>query len=287
LMNQNISGVAARGTTLLASSTTATTGGVFRSVDGGSNWGRVSRGAGTGLPPGGAFDLVGDPDLSRLNRFYVSVQSTGIFRSDNGGATWTNISSGDSTLNGFITNAQNTNAEMAVASNSRLYVVVVDVVVVNGMPKGQAQYIGFTDNPAAASPMWTAMELPRTPESNGQIIEGIHPGGQGSIHLSIAVDPGNPNTVYVGGDRQPGPLPNFLGDHSFSGRLFRGNTTVGPNPSAPTSPQWEHLTHSNSIAQIPGGGTASGSSPHADSREMVIDAGGDLIEVDDGGIYRR
>ncbi|HEY6402189.1 MAG TPA: CARDB domain-containing protein, partial [Blastocatellia bacterium] len=53
------------------------------------------------------------------------------------------------------------------------------------------------------------------------------------------------------------------------------------------SPQWEHLTHLNSIAQTPGGGTARGSSPHADSREMVVDANGDLIEVNDGGIYRR
>jgi hypothetical protein len=43
----------------------------------------------------------------------------------------------------------------------------------------------------------------------------------------------------------------------------------------------------NSIAQIPGGGTANGSSPHADSREMAIAANGDLIEVNDGGIYRR
>jgi hypothetical protein len=43
----------------------------------------------------------------------------------------------------------------------------------------------------------------------------------------------------------------------------------------------------NSIAQIPGGGTARGSSPHADSREMAVAANGDLIEVNDGGIYRR
>src|SRR5215813_2783742 len=155
LLNQNISGVAARGATLLASSTTATTGGLFRSVDGGSNWVRVSGATGTGLPAGGIFDLVGDPDLSRLNRFYVSVQSTGIFRSDNGGANWTNISSGDPTLNPVITNAQNTNAEMAVASNSRLYVIVVVNIVDVG---SRAQCIGFTDNPAAGA-TWTAMEL--------------------------------------------------------------------------------------------------------------------------------
>jgi hypothetical protein len=136
------------------------------------------------------------------------------------------------------------------------------------------------------------MDLPRTPESNGDI-EGLHPGGQGSIHLSIVVDPNDPNTIYVGGDRQddsglpsPNNFPNFIGARNFSGRLFRGDTSVAPTGAVP-SPQWEHLTHSNTIAQIPGGGTARGSSPHADSREMVFDANGNLIEVDDGGIYRR
>ena len=36
-----------------------------------------------------------------------------------------------------------------------------------------------------------------------------------------------------------------------------------------------------------GGGTANSSAPHADSREIVFDAAGNLIEVDDGGVYRR
>ncbi|MCA9008243.1 MAG: hypothetical protein KDB01_00780, partial [Planctomycetaceae bacterium] len=36
-----------------------------------------------------------------------------------------------------------------------------------------------------------------------------------------------------------------------------------------------------------GGGTANSSEPHADSREMAFDANGNLIEVDDGGVYRR
>jgi uncharacterized repeat protein (TIGR01451 family) len=276
VVNQNISGVAARGDTLLASANTAfvgITGGLFRSIDGGINWVMVS--GSNGLPTGGIFDLVAD--LNNLNRFYVSVQRAGFFRSDDGGATWTNISSGDPTLNGFITNAGNTNAEMEVANNGRLYVIVV--------VSGRAQYIGFSDNSAAASPTWTAMDLPRTLESNGEI-EGLHPGGQGSIHLSIAVDRNDPNIVYVAGDRQDSPFPNFIGSRDFSGRLFSGDTRVAPTGAVP-SPQWKHLTNLNSIQAIPGGGTASGSSPHADSRDLVIDARGDLINTNDGGIYRR
>ena len=276
LANQNISGVAARGATLLAAANltfVGINGGLFRSVDGGINWVLVS--GANGLPAGGVWDLVGDP--GNPNRFYVSVLRTGIFRSNDGGATWTNISSGDATLNGIITQAGNNNAEMAVAGNGRLYVVVV--------VSGRAQYLGFSDNPTAAPPTWSAMDLPRTLESNGEI-EGLHPGGQGSIHLSIAVDRNDPNIVYVAGDRQDSPFPNFIGARDFSGRLFRGDTNVAPTGAVP-SPQWKHLTHLNSIAQIPGGGTARNSSPHADSRDMAIVANGDLIEVNDGGIYRR
>src|SRR5262245_1062314 len=270
LVNQHITGVAARGDTLLA--TTFGTG-VLRSTDGGINWVRVSGGA--GLPFGSGYDLVSDPN--NLNRFYLFVVRTGIFRSDDRGATWTNISSGDPTLNEIIPPETNGSAEMAVAGNGRLYVVVEN--------SNQALYIGFTDNPAAAAPAWTAMDLPQTRESDNKI-QGIHPGGQGFLNLSIAVDRNDPNIVYVGGDRQPGPLPNFIRAGNFSGRLFRGDTTVAPTGVVP-SPQWEHLTHSNSIQQIPGGGTASGSAPHAGSRDMVIDARGDLIEVDEGGVYRR
>ena len=277
LVDESISGVAARGNLLLASAngiSSPSTGGLFRSTDNGVTWNLVS---GTnGFPIGGVFDLVGDPN--NANRFYASVGSNGIYHSSDGGMTWTNISGGDATLNGVITQFSNNNTEMAVAGNGRLYAAV--------LLNGQAQYIGFTDNQGTN---WTAMDLPQTQEGNGDI-EGLNPrekpGGQGAIHFSIRADPTNSNIVYVGGDRQDTPFPNFIGAQDFSGRLFRGDTTVAPTAAVP-SPQWQHLTHNNGIAAIPGGGTANSSSPHADSREMVFDAQGDIIEVDDGGIYRR
>jgi photosystem II stability/assembly factor-like uncharacterized protein len=270
-LNHNISAIAARGATLLG----ADDNGVIRSVDGGINFVALAGIGSSGLPLAIVSDLVSDP--GNLNRFYVALDRTGIFRSDDGGATWTNISSGDPTLNAIITQDDAFTAKLAVASTGRLYVVVAT--------SGRAQYIGFTDNPSVATPAWTPMDLPGTPGANGEI-EGVNPGGQGNLHLSIVVDRNDPNTVYVGGDSQDLPFPNFIGALTFSGRLFRGDTTVAPTGMVP-SPQWKHLTHSNSIQQIPGGGTASGSAPHAGSREMVIDASGDLIEVDEGGVYRR
>jgi Ca2+-binding RTX toxin-like protein len=47
------------------------------------------------------------------------------------------------------------------------------------------------------------------------------------------------------------------------------------------------LTHDQGAPGIPTGGTASGSAPHADSRDIAFDANGNLIQSDDGGIYRR
>lgn len=279
LQGKNNSSVAVRGNTMLfgADFNFGSGTGLFRSTDGGVNWVTVSGTNGLGL--GGVADIVGDP--TNANRFYASVLGQGVYRSDDLGATWVNVSVNDQSNNGLnarMTNPGNNNAEMAVATNGRIYVAA--------MINGQMQYIGFSSDQGAT---WTAMDLPRTLESNGDT-EGlqprVQPGGQGIIHFSITTDPTNPNLVYVGGDRQDTPFPNFLGANNFSGRLFRGNTTVAPNGAVP-SPQWDHLTHRNDIASIPNGGTASNSSPHADSRDMAFDAAGNLIEVDDGGVYRR
>ena len=86
------------------------------------------------------------------------------------------------------------------------------------------------------------------------------PGNQGAMHFSILADPNNPNLVYIGGDRQDNPagFPNSIGADDFTGRLFRGDTTVpAVAPGDPTnefSPQWDHLTHTQN-AGFAGGGT--------------------------------
>ncbi len=301
IQGENVIAVEARGLTLVAGSNgrkhflngssvpgvTLGTGQLMRSTDGGATWAVISGAVGTGLPAGAIYDVTGDPSVT--TRLYCTVRSVGVFRSDDTGATWTNISAGDVTLNAAMTNLAMNNAELAVAGTGRVYAAV--------MLGGQLGYIGYTDNSTVGAPTWTAMDTPLVTDLDGSV-DGIQPrmkpGSQGSTHFSIVADPTTATTVYVGGDRQDGnsslpaatQWPNVLGANDFSGNLWRGDTT-GASTGLPFSPQWAHLGHSNAVAQIPGGGSASGSAPHADSRGMDFDANGNLVEVDDGGIFRR
>ena len=241
------------------------------------------------LPAGPAYDVIVDP--ADHTRFYVAIggdaiagTAGGLFRTDDGGVSWTNVGANNvsnpafspsTTPNGSIT-ARTGLMEMAIHNSGGGNVLYVAVV---NSPPGTSQNVltaVFWTSDQGAN--WSAMDLPQTNE--GGTAEGIHVGGQGNKHLSITADPTNPNLVYIGGDRQPqngGSFPNTIGANSFTGRLFRGNRGVAAN-GAVVSPQWTHLTHSN---------TASMSALHADSRNLAFAADGSLIEVDDGGIYRR
>ena len=111
-----------------------------------------------------------------------------------------------------------------------------------------------------------------------QKIDSIHPGGQGDIHFGLTADRNNPNIVYVSGDRQDSPFPNGVGAINFTGNIMRGNRSVAPgfNEFAP-SPQWSAITDNNAL----------GTAPHADSRVLAMDVAGNLLEGDDGGLYKR
>jgi hypothetical protein len=269
LSGLNVSGVAPRGAIIVISvnttstSTSNTFAGIWRSTDTGTTWAQISGEVGTGLPAGGSFDLVGDPrDQTRL---FTNAGSAGLFLSKDTGATWTKIS--QAFMDGMLANASN--IEIAVGTNNNLYVAVVEP---NPNNPGDSLTDLFRSGDGGSN--WTSMGVPTTASV------GIHPGGQGKKNLSIVADPNDDNIVYIGGDTQEGPFPNSVGATGFTGRLFRGDASL------PAANRFFHLTHSNSMGPA-GGGTASNSAPHADSRDMAFAANGDLIEVDDGGIYRR
>ena len=90
----------------------------------------------------------------------------------------------------------------------------------------------------------------------------------------MLADRNNANLVYIGGDTQPARNSgNSLGCNSnaSNGRLFQGNAAI----AAPN--RWTAVTCN---------GTVDNSAPHADSRDMAWDAAGDLLQVDDGGVFK-
>ena len=264
LTNRDVRAVAPRGAILVV----ATTSGLYRSPDTGASFSLVSGAGGTGLPSGRTTDLVGDPITSSV--LYTAVfdsASPGIYRSTNTGSTWIRVS--DGATDALINNG--TRGVLAVGESSNVFFAVTD---------GNSRLAAMIRS-ANGTSGWINLGVPITAEENGAPF-GVHPGGQGDIHMSIAADPTDSNIVYIGGDRQPyfseaAPgsnvfFPNSLGALDYSGRLFRGNAGLAP------ASRWTSLTHS---------GAGNNSSPHADSRTMAFSAAGELIEGDDGGVYRR
>ncbi|MBI5154082.1 hypothetical protein HZA57_02500, partial [Candidatus Poribacteria bacterium] len=281
LDGKNISGIAGRGSTIVISVNIADNFiygniGIFRSTNGGTDFTQISTGNGStaGLPGGAAFDLASDPtDNARLYTSIVFAPAVGgvnaIYKSTDTGATWTKVS--DTTMDALITDNVTNNLEMGVGNSGEVYAGIIR----NGQLAGLFRSATFGSS-------WTQLDSPATNE-NGTLVglqPNEHAGSQGSIHFSIRPSPTNANLVFLGGDRQPlsdgansGTFPNSIGAENYSGRLFRVDASLTAGSQATP------LTHNPS--------TASNSAPHADSREMVFDANGNLIEVDDGGVYRR
>lgn len=273
MAGRNISGLAPRGATIVASvdvadAFTCSNIGIWRSTDTGDTWSQIT----DGINRGTADALASDPSSS--STLYASLVFAddcdtggvnGIFKSTNTGESWTKVST--AAMDALLTDSSGTHVEIAVGLSDNVFVAITPSTT------GQLGGIFRSGNGGTT---WTAMDIPTTFEDTADV--GIHPGGQGGLHLSLAADPTDSDIVYIGGDRQPLTFndtfgfPNSIGAADFSGRLFRGDAGLAPGS------QWTPLTHS---------GTASNSSPHADSRDMDFDAGGDLIEGDDGGVYKR
>lgn len=266
LTGLNVLGLAARGAILVA----ATNNGLYRSTNTGATFSPLSGNGASGLPAGANTDLAADP--ANNARMFVPVTSgtRGVYRSLDTGASWTKVSdvAVDAVLNA---GSGARRVEIVVGISDVVYLAIV------GSNGRLAEVFRSADGGAT----WTALGVPLTSEQNG-VQFGAHPGAQGGTHLSMAADPVDGDIVYIGGDRQPyfgegvaGSnqfFPNSLGADDYSGRLFRADA------AEPPASRWSALTHS---------GTAGNSAPHADSRDMAFDAAGNLLESDDGGVYRR
>jgi hypothetical protein len=278
------------------------TNGIYKSTDTGLTWTKVSTAAMDALIVDGTTNNI-EIAVDGLDVYVDIIQSgrpVGIFHSPDGGTTWAAmdiprtpegvplpIALPDVLLPGAPIIIDHTPSGTAHGLSTGMEVEVTGVL---GTLGANGVWSVSVLSPFAFALTGTGDFTAWTPGTGAWTkVVGLNPkvkpGSQGGIHASIRVDPVTGSTVYLGGDRQDFPFPNFLGALDFSGRLFRGDTTVAPTGAIP-SPQWEHLTHLIG-PPTPGGGTLSGSAPHADSREMVFDANGDIIEGDDGGVYRR
>lgn len=277
LAGKNISGVVPRGSTIVASVDIADDFfcdniGIMRSTNSGNTFIQVTN----GIFGGGVDALTGDPTNNAV--LYASIifgatcgGSNGIYKSSDTGTSWVKVS--NATMDAELIDSTATHVEIAVGQSNNVYVAIAN--------NGQLAGVYRSGNGGAS---FTTMDLPGTIEVDipTPIFVGLHPGGQADIHMSIVADPNNANLVYIGGDRQPGafsdgdngsPLfPNSINAMTFSGRMFRGDASLA------LGSQWLALTHV---------GTANNTSAHADSRDMMFDANGNLLESDDGGIYKR
>lgn len=290
ITNSNISGVAPRGDIIVVTADDVGTTldpngagfdcsgvGVFRSTDTGQSFTQITNGIGAG-----SIDaLASDPSDNAV--LYASLVAngcpdsvSGVYRSADTGESWVKVSG--AAIDALLGGGLGTHVEMTVGTSNNVYVAIAPAGALGGLFR--------SDNGLAGT--FVALDQPSTQEANldddgNPILDtvGIHPGGQAGIHMSIAADPTDTNIVYIAGDRQPGafgdgafgaPFPNSIGATNFSGRSFRLDASL------PAGTQFTPLTHI---------GTASNTSTHADSRDMMFDANGDLLQSDDGGIYRR
>ncbi len=148
---ENISGIAARDDTIVATSS-ANSGGILLSTDGGAHFTPISA-AGLFSPGNDFSDLVEDPTEAIPRQYAASVGAggaAGIFRSDDFGVSWMKITGPQHTGMQQLLTASN-NIEMAVhPTTGRLYVAIL----VSGQPRGHLLH-KYRRDPLPLGLRWT------------------------------------------------------------------------------------------------------------------------------------
>lgn len=222
----------------VAASTSANGYGLYRSTDGGASFSFVS-GVGN-LPAGAASSLKAD--ATNPNLLYTAISNGlsggGIYVSRDGGSTW------HATATSVPANQV---ARLATGPNGS---VLAGIFTTSDSNKGQLVNLALSKDSGVT---WTTLAVPP-----------VNAGLQAATDLALAIDPRNPNIVYVAGDRtteEPYTLPAYR---------------VVLNPDGTS--QAFSLTNE---------GTSNGSSAHADGRNLAFTQTGNLILVGDGGVNIR
>lgn len=170
LSERNLNSIVARGSLIMVGADAGPTTGLFRSVDTGASFTRISGGAGTGLPAGSITHITADPDNTA--RYYAHVSGVGVYRSTDSGATWVSVNSGVAAL---------ASGNVALAVHGRLGTSVVYAVTIPGRLVASQVYRSTN-----AGVNWTAMDT-------------IVANAAGNHH-ALAAHPVNPNLVFLSGE---------------------------------------------------------------------------------------
>jgi autotransporter-associated beta strand protein len=285
LNGQSVIGVAAVGQTILAATfepqapDVATTSGgasygLYRSVNGGTNFSAVSGALGSGLPTGPVTALVADPGNSgscgRQNTctFYASItspsnpQATGVYISNNSGQSWsavftsaTAVSGGTNVIAGSTT--YQLVPKLAAGPNGSVAIAIAEIqpfptsssCVPPASVNCNGQHMTGLYLSQNSGGSWSALAVPVT---NAGVRQAV-------VNLAVAIDPSNTSTVYVAGDGLP------VSPFTVPAFRVQGNTATS-------------ITDSH---------TSNSSTAHSDARVLVIDAAGNLLMGSDGGVYMR
>jgi hypothetical protein len=257
LVNQFVANIVptAQGTGLADQTVLATTSqGVWRSTDGGQTFTNLS---GTnGLPTGSASSLIVDPNNNA--RFFVAVPGQGVFRSDDSGATWTPASGSGASAIDVAPVIPSPGATPEV--NIRILLAMYDDGV------STALYAAIIRNNVIISPgdnhdpnRVTALYRSTDLGATWRLIQNqpalLSTDGQAEIHAALAADPTNSSIVFLA---------------AAAPTRFQ----VVASDANPANDTWNSVNPAN------------GTSPHDDPRALVFDANDNLVESDDGGVFR-
>ncbi|MCC6231526.1 MAG: hypothetical protein IT580_02725, partial [Verrucomicrobiales bacterium] len=248
----------------LTSGTVEGTGGLWRTLDAGTTWTRLSGKA--GLPEFHVSDIVEDPTTP--TRVYVALSgdntatagTQGVYRTDlatNADATtlaWQSLNAGlasDDDHDGTageagesIDNALRIRLAVSAATGQPLFAAIIGP---DALLAGVSRY-------TVGAGAWTT--LGGVPQTN--------PTGQGKIHFAIVADPASADSVFIAGA--------VNSTSPYAGIAFRwdGGTT------------WTQITATTSAGPAP-----YTTAPHGDFRALVFATNGtDLLAATDGGPYR-
>lgn len=258
LGNLGVTDLLVRGDTVLAASAgyNSHRGGLFRIS---ASTGEMAPVILPGSEAGAAVNaLAGDPrnpDRIFAAALAGTASPAAVYRSDTGGATWTLLASaGDgSPLGTALAGSQR--VKLASGAGGSLAALVVQ------------------DRAASAVLLSQDSGATWRPLSLSAIARDITPGGQGVLNSAIALDPNQPNTVYLIGDRVRDTRegnPDFDRYNAYYLPVFR--LTLNPDGST-------------AVQSLAGPGLASETFVHADGRSILFAPDGRMLVTNDGGIY--